>query len=99
MSKPFEITASKGSILSFGELLLRICPDAGGQWLNDNQLPFFIGGAELNVAGALALWQLPSAYFTALPDNALSAQIIDHLEEKKVDTSPILKQGDRIGLY
>lgn len=99
MSAPFEITASKGRILSFGELLLRICPDAGGQWLNDNQLPFFIGGAELNVAGALALWQLPSAYFTALPDNALSAQIIDHLEAKKVDTSPILKQGDRIGLY
>jgi 2-dehydro-3-deoxygluconokinase len=99
MSAPLEITGSKGRILSFGELLLRICPDAGGQWLNDNQLPFFIGGAELNVAGALALWQLPSAYFTALPDNALSAQIIDHLEAKKVDTSPILKHGDRIGLY
>jgi 2-dehydro-3-deoxygluconokinase len=99
MSKLFNISDVKGKILSFGELLLRICPDAGGEWLNDNQLPFFVGGAELNVATALSLWDLPSSYFTALPDNDLSAQIIDHLQAKNVDLSPVFKGGDRIGLY
>jgi 2-dehydro-3-deoxygluconokinase len=99
MSRALEIKSPQGKILSFGELLLRICPDAGGEWLNDNQLPFFIGGAELNVATALALWDLPSAYFTALPGNAMSKQITDYLQQKKVDASSVFTTGDRIGLY
>ncbi len=89
----------QGKILSFGELLLRITPDAGGAWLTDNQLPVYAGGAELNVATALALWDLPSSYFTALPDNGLSAQIIKYLTEKKIDTSPVFYGDGRLGLY
>ncbi|TWI96262.1 2-dehydro-3-deoxygluconokinase [Mucilaginibacter frigoritolerans] len=88
-----------GKVLSFGELLLRICPDANGEWLNENRLPFYVGGAELNVATALSLWGLPSGYFTALPDNGMSAQLIVFLQEKGIDTSAIVKSGDRIGLY
>jgi 2-dehydro-3-deoxygluconokinase len=86
-------------VLSFGELLLRICPDTGGDWLRENRLSFYVGGAEANVATALALWGTPSAYFTALPENQLSLQLASYLEEKKVDVSRILYQGDRIGLY
>ncbi|MDN5285779.1 MAG: sugar kinase [Mucilaginibacter sp.] len=99
MSNSFNNGSPKGSVLSYGELLLRICPDAGGEWLTDNQLPFFVGGAELNVATALALWDLPSSYFTALPDNAMSAQILTYLQSKRVDTAPVFMHGDRIGLY
>lgn len=90
---------TKGSILSFGELLLRICPDGDGQWLAENKLPFFIGGAELNVANALALWDLPARYFTAVPENELTAQILNFLEEKRIDTSAVYRHGNRIGLY
>jgi len=88
-----------GSILCFGELLLRICPDGEGEWLKNNQLPFYIGGAELNVSTALALWGLPSKYFTVLPDNGLSAQIIQYLQNKGLDTSSVYQNGQRIGLY
>lgn len=88
-----------GKVLSFGELLLRICPDGNGRWLEENKLPFYVGGAELNVATALALWQLPSAYFTALPDNFMSAQLIDYMKGCNIDTANIQKTGDRIGLY
>lgn len=89
----------KGKILSFGELLLRITPDADGNWLQNGTLPVFVGGAELNVATALTLWGLPSAYFTVLPDNNMSAQIISYLNEKKIDTSSVKFQGSRVGLY
>ncbi|MHA6247176.1 PfkB family carbohydrate kinase [Pontibacter sp. CAU 1760] len=88
-----------GKVLSFGELLLRICPDEGGQWLQHNSLPFYVGGAEANVATALALWQVPSAYFTAVPDNFLSEQLIGYLQSRQVGTAPIVKQGERLGLY
>ena len=85
--------------MSFGELLLRICPDAGGGWLKENSLPFYVGGAEANVATALALWRIPSGYFSALPDNLLAHQVAGYLEEKGVDMSRVLYQGERLGLY
>ena len=88
-----------GKVLSFGELLLRICPDSDGAWLAENKLPFYVGGAELNVATALALWDIPSAYFTALPENFMSEQIIGYMNTCKIDTSRIYHGGDRIGLY
>ena len=88
-----------GKVLSFGELLLRICPDGDGEWLAENKLPFYVGGAELNVATALALWDIPSAYFTALPENFMSEQIIGYMDSCQIDTSRIHHGGDRIGLY
>lgn len=88
-----------GKVLSFGELLLRVCPDADGQWLKENNLPFYVGGAEANVATALALWGIPSAYLTALPDNFLSEQLVAYLQEKQVQTESIVFQGNRVGLY
>ncbi|GGG99727.1 sugar kinase [Mucilaginibacter phyllosphaerae] len=88
-----------GTVLSFGELLLRICPDGGGEWLQNNTLPFYVGGAELNVATALALWNVPSGYFTALPSNGLCAQIVSYLDQKNIDTTAIHYHGNRLGLY
>ncbi|MNK00615.1 2-dehydro-3-deoxygluconokinase [compost metagenome] len=86
-------------VLSFGELLLRICPDTDGQWLADNELPFYVGGAELNVATALALWEVPSAYFSALPDNFMSTQILNYVDKCNIDSSRMQLSGDRLGLY
>lgn len=93
------IAANTGSVLTFGELMLRLCPDAGGNWLQDGTLPVNVGGAELNVATALACWGIPVKYFTALPDNGLSAQIITHLKGLKIDTSIINQSGHRVGVY
>lgn len=98
MSAPL-FPSNPGKILCFGELLLRIIPDAEGAWLNHNQLPFYVGGAELNVATALALWGLPSKYITALPQNGLTEQIIESLEAKDIDTSAIAFGEGRLGLY
>lgn len=90
---------SKGTILSFGEILLRMVPDTEGSWLRENKLPFYVGGAELNVANALALWGLPVRYLTAMPQNGLSEQITTMLGATGIDTSAIQYTGNRIGLY
>ena len=88
-----------GKVLSFGELLLRICPDTDGGWLQNNTLPFYVGGAEANVATALGTWGIPAAYFTALPENLMSRQVTGYLAQRKIDISRILYQGQRLGLY
>ncbi|MDB5140076.1 MAG: kdgK 1 [Mucilaginibacter sp.] len=99
MSSFFINNTHPGKILSFGELLLRFCPDADGEWIDNNQLPFYIVGAELNVATALALWGLRSKYFTALPDNWLTEQVVKSLKERNIDTSAIVYSGDRMGVF
>ena len=71
-------------IFCFGEALLRFSPVLGGEWIKHNNMPFYIGGAELNVAAALARWQVPVAYGTALPDNYLSKEIIAFIEQKGI---------------
>jgi len=88
-----------GKVLSFGELLLRICPDSSGDWLANNSFPVYVGGAEANVAAALALWDIPSAYMTAIPDNFIAKQLVSYLDELHIDTTAVRYEGDRIGLY
>lgn len=86
-------------VLCFGELLLRLPPANGGEWLRTNQMPVFIGGAELNVATALAKWGIPVKYFTSLPDNIISKDVRNYLEQKNIETSAINYSGERIGIY
>ena len=73
-----------GKILCFGELLLRFSPAVDGQWLKTNEMPVYLGGAELNVATALARWELPVSYCTALPENYLSEDILTGPEGKQI---------------
>ncbi len=84
-------------ICCFGEVLLRLSP--AEDWLQTNTMPFFVGGAELNAATALANWGMGVKYITAIPDNYLSKQITDNIGQKKIDTAAIVFSGNRIGCY
>src|SRR5450755_3620119 len=88
-----------GKILCFGELLLRFSPSKEGQWLKSHEMPVYLGGAELNVAMALARWKIPVSYCTALPENYLSEDIRMALDERQILADTILISGDRIGSY
>lgn len=87
------------SFFCFGELLLRLSPVLNRQWITEANMPVYVGGAELNVATALANWKLPVKYGTALPDNYLAKEIADELQLRKIDTSAIKFYGNRIGIY
>ncbi|MGE8422032.1 MULTISPECIES: sugar kinase [Sphingobacterium] len=89
----------QGKVLSFGELLLRICPDIEQDWIEQHQLPFYVGGAELNVATALALWNVPSSYLSAIPQNAICEGIDSYLNRRNIDTSAMQWTGERLGIY
>jgi 2-dehydro-3-deoxygluconokinase len=86
-------------IFCFGELLLRMSPELDRQWIRDTSMPVYVGGAELNVATALANWKLPVGYCTALPDHYLSQEIVEYIQQKNIDTSAINVSGNRIGTY
>jgi 2-dehydro-3-deoxygluconokinase len=86
-------------VLCFGEILLRLAPDEKGEWLEKNALDVYPGGAEMNVAAALAKWRVPVSYCTAAPKNFLSVQLVKKIEAQNINTSTIVYNGNKIGLY
>lgn len=86
-------------ILCFGEILLRYSPLPDEESFVQQTIPVYVGGAELNVAMALANWHLPVAYCTAMPDNFLSQSIKKYIRQKNIDISDIHSSGNRIGVY
>lgn len=88
-----------GKVFCFGEFLLRMSPSLNRQWLHDASIPVYIGGAELNVATALSKWKVPVKYCSALPVNFMTREIIEELESRNIDTSPVHFSGSRIGVY
>lgn len=83
-----------GKVVSFGEILFRIAPDP-----EQFTAGFSLGGAELNVATALATWNIDTAYVSRMPENVLSKQVDEILQKLKIDTSRMLWGGERIGIY
>lgn len=86
-------------VLCFGELLLRISPAPDDELVEKQPMILYMGGAEANVATALAGWNVPVKYCTVLPDNFMSSHVIEYLEYKGIFTSSILLAGHRIGVY
>ena len=87
------------AVLSFGELLLRISPAPDSNESDKSPFVLYMGGAEANVATALAGWNVPVKYCTVLPENFMAGHVIDYLQSKGIDTSPVLFSGSRIGIY
>lgn len=88
-----------GKVICFGELLLRMSPMLNREWIHSASIPVYIGGAELNAAHALAKWNVPVRYFSAVPDHYLSREILAELNSKNIDTSKMHFSGNRIGTY
>lgn len=86
-------------IYCFGEILLRFSPAANGSWIEQATMPVFVGGAELNVATALAGWGLPVQYASVLPKNSLADDMADYIAQKGIDSSGLIRGGERVGTY
>ena len=90
---------SIAKVFCFGEILLHYAPPMNSDFIERQHMPFYLGGAELNVASALAKWDMPVKYGTAMPSHFLTDTIIGHLSKKNIDTSAIQISGNRIGCF
>ena len=89
----------KSKVLCFGELLLRISPASQNDEAEKQPMILHIGGAEANVANALAAWDLTVDFCTVLPDNFMSRHMLHYLQQNGIYTTSILLAGNRIGVY
>ena len=85
--------------LTFGELMLRLAPNGYYRFFQNDQMQATFGGGEANVAVSLANFGLDSAFVTKLPTHAIGQAAVNSLRYFGVDTSHIVRGGDRVGIY
>lgn len=88
-----------GRIVCFGELLLRLGAPGQELLLQTPRLDTQVGGAEANVAVALACLGHPASMVSVVPDNRLGDAAVGHLRRYGVDVSGIARASGRMGLY
>ena len=88
-----------GPVVCFGEMLLRLSPECGTPLAQANRLELNVGGAEANVAVALASLGRPARMLTVLPDSPLGRRALAALRGAGVDTAFVTAAPGRMGLY
>ena len=86
-------------VVTFGEIRLRLAPNGYYRFFQNDQMQATFGGGEANVAVSLANYGLDSVYVTKLPAHAIGQAAVDSLRYFGVDTSKIVRGGDRVGIY
>lgn len=86
-------------IVTFGELMIRLSPPIGIRLEQAQNFDVHFGGAEANVAVSLAQFGMNACFVSALPDNSLGDNACSTLSKFGVDTSFIVRRGQRIGVY
>jgi 2-dehydro-3-deoxygluconokinase len=83
----------------FGELLLRLSSPGRERLLQSPRFDVQYGGAEANVAVALAHFGHGAAMISTVPDNALGTAAAGELRRHGVDTGGVRTGPGRMGLY
>ena len=86
-------------VVTFGEIMLRLAPNGYYRFFQNDQMQATFGGGEANVAVSLANFGLHAAFVTKLPPHAIGQGAVNSLRALGVDTSYIVRGGDRIGVY
>jgi 2-dehydro-3-deoxygluconokinase len=98
-SRPDPAHDALPRVVTFGELMLRLSSPPGFRLKNSRSWDVHFGGAEANVAASLAGFGLPSVFVTALPSHDLGDNALAHLRAGGIDTSFVLRTGNRLGIY
>jgi 2-dehydro-3-deoxygluconokinase len=87
------------TVVTFGEIMLRLSPPGFERFFQSSTLSATFGGGEANVAVSLAQFGIDSVYVTRLPAHAIGDAAIRALRAEGVRTDFVLRGGDRLGIY
>jgi 2-dehydro-3-deoxygluconokinase len=90
---------TENRVVTLGEIMLRLKSPGSERLLQSPVLEATFGGGEANVAASLANFGVDAAYVTVLPGNAVGDACIAFLKSRSIDTSLVVRGGDRLGIY
>ena len=86
-------------VVTFGEIMLRLKSPAFERLFQSPVLEATFGGAEANVAVSLANYGVPATFVSAIPSNNIGDAAVRELRKFGVETSAVVRQGERLGIY
>ena len=86
-------------VITFGEILLRLAAPGHTKLFQKDCLESTFCGGEANVAVSLSIFGLNSAFITKLPDSPVGHAAVNSLRYFGVDTSNVIFDKGRMGLY
>ena len=86
-------------IVCFGEIMLRLAPEGYLRFVQAEKFGAVYGGGEANVAVSLANYGMDAAFVTKLPAHEIGQAAVNSLRRFGVDTSKIVRGGERVGIY
>lgn len=86
-------------VVTFGELMLRLAPEGYLRFVQSDKYQATFGGAEANVAVSLANYGVDVAFVSKLPSHEIGQCAVNSLRKFGVDTSKIVRGGERVGIY
>lgn len=87
------------TVLTFGEIMMRLSPKDHLRIEQATEFDVRYGGAEANTALSLAYQGDKAAYVSVVPANRLGECALRSLKVYDVDTTRVVRQGDRLGSY
>jgi 2-dehydro-3-deoxygluconokinase len=86
-------------VITFGEIMLRLAPEGYYRFVQAVSYGATYGGGEANVAVSLAGFGVDSSFVTKLPKHEIGQGAVNKLRQFGVDTSLIVRGGNRVGIY
>ena len=86
-------------VVTFGEIMMRLSPPGHQRLIQARAFDVTFGGGEANVAASLAGFGAKAEFVTRLPVNELGDACLAFLRSHNIQTTHILRGGDRLGIY
>jgi len=86
-------------VITLGEIMLRLAPEGYYRFVQAVSYGAIYGGGEANVAVSLAGFGIDAVFVTKLPKHEIGQGAVNKLREFGVDTSLIVRGGNRVGIY
>ena len=86
-------------IVTFGEIMLRLNPEGYLRFVQADKLEATYGGGEANVAVSLSNYGMSAAFVSKVPAHEIGQCAVNELRRYGVDTSLMVRGGDRLGIY
>lgn len=86
-------------VVTLGEVMLRLKAPGAERLLQSPALEATFGGAEANVAVALAQFGVETSFVSIIPANSVGDACVAELRRFGVSTGAIRRQGERLGIY
>ena len=86
-------------IVTFGEIMMRLNPEGYRRFVQSETFEATYAGGEANVAVSLANYGIDAAFVSKVPAHEIGQCAVNELRRYGVDTSMMVRGGDRLGIY